>query len=318
MRAVRLSRTGQPLEDVEIDTPAPGRGEVAVAIRATGICHSDVHYCTEEGRARLPLIPGHEIAGVISDIGPDVRDFAPGDRVAIHYLVGEEMIGKELDGGYAESIVVPASNVVAVPSQVPFAHAAVMMCSTATAWHALKIANLRAGESVAIIGFGGLGASAVQLARILGAGRVIAVDVVDAKLRMAEEWGAIAVNAGTGDLTASLRGVDVVLDFATHGPTTVSALRALNPRGRLVFVGINLRSLELDPYSDLLVHERIVTGSADHTRDELVELLNLASEGRLDLDRAITLRVPLAAEAINQVHRDLHHGTRHLRTVIEM
>ncbi len=318
MRAVRLGRIGQPLEDVEIEAPLPGRGEVLVAIRAAGICHSDVHYCTEEGRATLPLIPGHEIAGEIASVGEDVADFAPGDRVAIHYLVGAEMIGKERDGGYAEAIVVPAANLISVPSEVPLTHAAVMMCSTATAWHALKVSSLRAGESVAILGFGGLGVSAVQLARILGAGRIIAVDVVDGKLRMAEEWGAVAVDARSPDFGEAIEGVDVVLDFATHAPTTTVALRSLATGGRLVIVGINLRSLEIDPYADLLVRERIITGSADHTREELVELMELAQSGRLEIGRAITRSVPLSAAAINEVHADLQRGTRHLRTVIEM
>lgn len=318
MRAVRLHQVGRPLEDVEVETRAPGAREVAVAIRAAGVCHSDVHYCTEPGRVIPPRILGHEIAGEITAIGSSVVGLAPGDRVAIHYLAGDGMIGKDLDGGYAESIVVPAWNAIPIPSNVEFAEAAVMMCSTATAWHALKIAGLRAGESLAILGFGGLGVSAIQLARVLGAGRIVAVDVIEEKLKLAEEWGAESVLGGNGDLTASLRGVDVVLDFATHGPTTLCALRALATRGRLVLVGINLRELEIDPYSDLLVYERILTGSSDHTRDELVELLELAREGRLEIRRAITRSVPLSAAAINEVLRDLTRGTRHLRTVIEM
>lgn len=317
MRAVRLTRNGSPLEDVLLPAAEPDDGEVAVEIRAAGICHSDLHYRNEPGRTSLPRILGHEIAGVISATGPGVKRLARGDRVAIHYLLDDgEMLGKERDGGYAETIVVPETNIVPVPDGVALEHAAVMMCSTATAWHALKLSGLRPGESLAILGFGGLGISAVQLAAILGAGRVVAVDVIDEKLRRAEEWGAIAIDGRRDDLATALEGIDVVLDFAGHGPTALTALRSLARGGRLVFVGINLRSFELDPYSDLLAPERRLLGSADHTRDELVELMDLAAAGRLDLARAITRTVPLAADAINDVLDDLQRGTPHLRSVI--
>lgn len=317
MRAVRLTRHRSPLEDAELPAPEPHPGEIAVRIEAAGICHSDVHYCDDEGRARLPVTPGHEIAGVVSAVGPDVAERMAGDRVALHYLLPDgDMLGKERDGGYAESIVVPASNAVTVPDEVPFDQAAVMMCSTATAWHALKLSGLQPGESLGILGFGGLGVSAAQLARVLAARRVVAVDVVDAKLRLAEECGAFAVDGRGANLAAALAGLDVVLDFAGHAQTTLTALRALPPGGRLIFVGIGLRKLELDPYADLLSGERRLIGCSDHTHDELVELMELARSGRLDLSRAITRTVPLAADDINGVLDDLRRGTPHLRTVI--
>ena len=150
MRAVRLTALKSPLVDEDIEEPTAGPGEALVEIRAAGICHSDAHYRAGGGTVALPLILGHEIAGVIA--GTD-------RRVALHYLHDDgRMLGKEVDGGYAERIVVPAANLVPIPDGVPFEAAAVMMCSTATAYHALRLASLRAGESVAIIGFGGLGA----------------------------------------------------------------------------------------------------------------------------------------------------------------
>ncbi|HEY8847968.1 MAG TPA: alcohol dehydrogenase catalytic domain-containing protein [Thermoanaerobaculia bacterium] len=159
MRAVRLLRFGAPLVDSEISDRHPGQGEVRVEIRAAGICHSDAHYRAGRGHLTLPLTLGHEIAGVTDS----------GERVAVHYLLPDgSMFGKEVDGGYAETIVVPRDNLIPIPDQVPFEQAAVMMCSTATAYHALRLASLQPGESLAILGFGGLGASAVQLARLLG------------------------------------------------------------------------------------------------------------------------------------------------------
>jgi propanol-preferring alcohol dehydrogenase len=220
------------------------------------------------------------------------------------------MLGKERDGGYAERIVVPAWNAVAVPAAVPLDQAAIMMCSTATALHALRVAPLRHGESVAILGFGGLGISALQLARALGAARVFAVDPVAAKLRLAAAMGAIP--AALDELPE----VDVALDFAGHEATALAALRRLAAGGRLVVVAINLRRLTLDPYADVLGRERRIVGCSDHTRDELAELMTLAARGAIDLSRAVSRRIPLSATAVNAALDDLESGTVHLRTVI--
>lgn len=340
MRAVRLHQQNQPLTDDEVPDPVPGAGELLIDVRAAGICHSDAHYRSGGGRVSLPLTLGHEIAGVVAGVGPGVEGVAAGDRVALHYLVscgacvecmrnGEQfcshgrMLGKDLDGGYAEWVVVPARNAVAIPNRVPFDQAAIMMCSTATAWHALKLSGLTPLESLAILGFGGLGISAAQLARTLGATRILAIDVMKEKLALAENLGATPVDASTGDLREALlsatgnRGVDVVLDFAGHTPASLSALRALAPGGRFLVVAINLRSLSLDPYADLLTRERRIIGCSDHTRNELFELMEMARTGQIDLSRAITRRVPLEARAVNEVLDDLEQGTSHLRTVIE-
>jgi 2-desacetyl-2-hydroxyethyl bacteriochlorophyllide A dehydrogenase len=206
---------------------------------------------------------------------------------------------------------VPVANAVPIPDEVPFDAAAVMMCSTATAYHALRLASLRAGESVAIIGFGGLGASAVQLAKAMGAGDVFAVDRVPEKLDVARSFGAIPA------AVEDLRGIDVALDFAGHPPTTLAAIRSLGRGGRIMIVAINLRELAIDPYRDVLATERHIIGVSDHTRDELLEVLELARRGDLDMSRVITRRVGLNAAAINAVLDDLDAGTAHLRTVVE-
>ena len=297
MRAVRLLRQGAPLEDAKVDDPQPRAGEIVVDVRAAGICHSDAHYRAGGGRVNLPLTLGHEVAGVISGTN---------ERVALHYLFDNgDMIGKERDGGYAERIVVERHNAIAIPDEVPFEHAAIMMCSTATAWHALKLAQIRAGESLGIIGFGGLGVSAIQLARVLGVSNVGVVDVVEEKLKLAKSFGAM-----------NLDSFDVALEFSGNPSAALAALRALKPGGRLIIVAINLRKLEIDPYSDVLAKERRIIGCSDHTRDELVELMQIARRGEIDLARAITRTVPLDANAINGVLDDLDRGTTHLRTVI--
>lgn len=304
MHAVRLTQLTAPLVDAGIPEPSVGNGDVLIEIRAAGICHSDAHYRGGGGSVTLPLTLGHEIAGVVSSTG---------QRVALHYLHDDgRMLGKEVDGGYAERIVVPAVNAVPIPDNISFEAAAVMMCSTATAYHALRLANLQPAESVAILGFGGLGASAVQLAHVLGASRVYAVDRVAEKLAIAESFGAIPT------AVEDLHDVDVVLDFAGHPATSLTALRSLNRGGRLMIVAINLRALEIDTYRDVLARERHIIGVSDHTRDELVELLDLAGRGAIDISRVITRRVALEAGAINEVLDDLDAGTRHLRTVIRL
>src|SRR3954470_8131010 len=303
MHAVRLTQLRSPLINDQIDEPIAGSGELLVDIRAAGICHSDAHYRAGGGSGNLPLTLGHEIAGVVAGTG---------QRVALHYLHDDgRMLGKEVDGGYAERIVVPAGNAVPIPDAVPFEVAAVMMCSTATAYHALRLASLRGGESVGIIGFGGLGASAVQLAKAMGAGDVFAVDRVPEKLDVARTFGAIPA------AVEDLRDIDVALDFAGHPPTTLAALRSLRRGGRIMIVAINLRELAIDPYRDVLAKERHIIGVSDHTRDELVALLAMAAQGQLDMGGVITRRVPLDAAAINGVLDNLDAGTAHLRTVIE-
>ncbi|MFZ2358982.1 MAG: alcohol dehydrogenase catalytic domain-containing protein, partial [Anaerolineae bacterium] len=209
MRAVRLAAVGRPLEMQEVLLPAVGPLDVLVQVRAAGICHSDAHYRAGVSPAGpLPLTLGHEVSGVVAQVGELVNGWRPGDRVCLHYLAtcghcaycnqGTEqfcatgqMIGKHRDGGYAEFIVVPARSVFPLPDAIPFEQGAVMMCSSATALHALRKGRLAAGESVAVFGAGGLGMSAIQLAQALGALRVFAVDRDAGRLALAERLGAI-------------------------------------------------------------------------------------------------------------------------------
>jgi D-arabinose 1-dehydrogenase-like Zn-dependent alcohol dehydrogenase len=190
MRAVRLVHVGKPLESAELAVPKIGPSDVLVRIEAAGICHSDEHYRAGISKIdNLPLTLGHEVAGTVERVGADVANLAPGDRVCVHYLVhcgtcefcvrgleqfcrSVQMIGKHRDGGYAEFIKVPGRNAFALPDEISFEVGAIMMCSSATALHALNKARLKSGDSVAIFGFGGLGFSALQLARALGCGNV--------------------------------------------------------------------------------------------------------------------------------------------------
>src|ERR1700682_5049602 len=206
MKAVRLAAIGSPLEETKIEIPSIGPCHVLIRVRAAGICHSDAHYRAGLSPVNVPpLTLGHEIAGVVETTGADVRNFKPGDRVCVHYLVtcgncafclagneqfcpSDEMMGKHRDGGYAEFIAVPERSVFRLPDEIPFEQGAIVMCSSATSLHALNKARLRAGETVAIFGIGGLGISAIQLARHLGAGKIFAVDINPRKLELAERF----------------------------------------------------------------------------------------------------------------------------------
>ena len=339
MRSVRLHRAGENLQDERLADPSPADHEILIEVRAAGICHSDAHYRRDPGRAKLPVTPGHEIAGVIAGRGARVDGFSEGDRVAIHYLVGcgtcaeclrgderfcpnAEMLGKDRDGGYSDRICVPTANAVPIPDSVSFDHAAVMMCSSATALHALRLAGFRPGESVLVVGFGGLGFSAVLLARALGARQVIAVDVVRGKLEAARSLGAETFDASQGPVEPGVRGltggrgVDIALDFAALPESRTAALRSLSAGGRLVLVALNDQPFSFDPYRDVLAKERRIIGCSDHLFGDLAELMELARTKKIDLSAAITRTVPLEAAAINAALDELEAGTSHFRTVI--
>ncbi len=343
MRAVRLSAPGRPVEDAEIPTPPCGPHDVLVRVRAAGICHSDVHY--RAGRSPvepLPLTLGHEAAGEIVEVGAAVHDRRVGDAVALHYLTtcascddcrhGREMfcseasmLGHFRDGGWAEYIVVPARNAVPLPPGTSFAHAAVMMCSSATSLHALRKGRLAAGESVLVIGAGGLGMSAIQLARILRASTVIAVDRDEGKLALATRFGAEVVQAtglSPAEVAAAVRsrtggrGVHVALELVGHADTVQTALLSLAPQGRAVVVGLNDVPVRVDTYRDLIGREAELIGSNDHLLSELHELMGYAASGALDLGPVVTNTVPLDAAAINAVLDALDRHAAPVRTVI--
>ena len=323
MKAVRLVETGQPLQMQEVPVPTVGEKDILVRIKAAGICHSDVHYRSGSSLVgRLPQTLGHEIAGIAEEVGPKVKDVAVGDRVCLHYLLtcgdchycrtGDEqfciqgrMLGKDCDGGYAEHISVPARNAVRLPDEISFEVGAVLMCSSATSFHALRKGRLEPGQTVAVFGAGGLGMSAIQLARAFGALEVYAVDINDDKLKLAEAYGAIPVNALRNDPVASIQrltkgnGVDVALEVIGLPSTMEQAVQSLAVMGRAVMVGIAAERIKIDSYRELIGKEAEVIGSADHLLWELPLLTEFVRQGALDLSRVVTQTVPLEAAAIN-------------------
>ena len=340
MKAVQLVEIGQPLQLNTLPLPVLREKDILIQVKATGICHTDEHYRAGIASvAFLPITLGHEVAGIVEKVGEGVDNFKIGDQVGVHYLVtcgtcsyclkgneqfcpSGEMIGKHRNGGYAEYIVVPASSVVALPENIPFEHGAIMMCSTSTSFHALRKGRLQAGESVAIFGAGGLGISAVQLSFIMGALEVFAIDIRADKLAIAEKYGAIPINAAQNDPIDSLKklkkgnGVDVALELVGLPLTMKQSVQSLGKMGRAVMVGLSDKSFEVNVFKEVLGKETEIIGCSDHLFSELPIVLEFARQGHLDFSHVVTQKIPLDADAINDVLNCLNQFQSHVRTVI--
>ena len=340
MKAIQLIEPGFPLELRDVPIPRVGPADVLVRVKAAGICHSDAHY--RAGRSRvhpLPLTLGHEVAGVIEQLGVQVLDLAKGERVCIHYMAtcgrcrycvqGSDqfcasgvMIGKFRDGGYAEFIVIPARSAFRLPQEIPFDQGAIMMCSSATSLHALNKARLKPGETVAIFGVGGLGASAIQLAKAMGAAKILAVDIRAGKLELAQKLGALPVDASICEPVAEIlrltdgRGVDVALELIGLPLTMQQAVRVLAIQGRAALAGITEKKLEIAPYAEILNKEAEIVGVSDHLAQELPLLMEWVSEGRLDLSGVVTRTIPLEPGPVNTTLDRLAEFGEDVRVVI--
>jgi propanol-preferring alcohol dehydrogenase len=340
MKAVRLINAGQPLELQEIPVPEIGSRDVLVQVKAAGICHSDAHYRAGVSPVEpLPLTLGHEVAGVVEQAGSAETNVDVGDRVCLHYMVtcgdciycsqGSEqfctsgqMLGKTRNGGYAEYIRVPARNAFLLPDSIAYEHGAIMMCSSATSFHALRKGRLEVGQTVAVFGVGGLGISAVQLAQAFGALDVYAVDINPDKLEMAQGYGAIPINAAETDAVAEIRrltggrGVDVALELVGLPLTVRQSIESLAVFGRAVLVGLGDKPAEIYPYVEFLCREAELIGSADHLAHELPILIEMAEQGMLDLSAVVTETVPLDAAVINEAMDRLESYGSDVRIVI--
>ena len=340
MRAVRLIQPGHPLQLCDVPVPVPAERDVLVRIRAAGICHSDAHYRCGRSRVEpVPLTLGHEVAGLVEAVGPMVTEWKHGDRVCVHYLAtcgtceycrrgieqfcpSAKMMGKHRDGGYADFVLMPAASLYRLPDEISFEAGAIMMCSSATALHALNKAKLGPGQSVAVFGLGGLGFSAVQIARALGATSVYGVDIKSSKLGWDTKLGFTAVNAAEAEPVKQIRdltdgrGVDVALELIGLPLTMRQAVSSLAIQGRAALAGITEQPLELDTYKDVLGREAEIIGVSDHLGAELPMLIDFARQGRLKLDPAISRVIPLAAQEINETLDRLEKFGDEFRVVI--
>ena len=340
MKAIRMVEPGKPLELQQIPIPSAGEQDVLVRVRAAGICHSDAHYrAGRSSMGTMPITLGHEVAGEVEWVGADVGTVKAGDRVCLHYNIscgecyycntGNEqfcttvrMIGHHIDGGYAEYVAVPARNAIPLPEEISFEEGATLMCASATALHALRRGRLKERETVAVFGVGGLGLSAVQLAKALGAVEVYAVDIKRDKLELASEYGAIPIDASRVDAVEEIRrltkgkGVDVALEMIGLPVTMKQTIGSVGVLGRAVIVGLSQIPLEVHPYQTLIGYEAEIVGSNDHLLQELPLLIDMARRKILDTSRVVSQRIPLDAERINRRLDDLETYTEDVRAVI--
>jgi len=340
MKAAVMRANDAPLalEEVQIDDPGPG--EVLVKTAASGICHSDLHVIEGGLPVPPPCILGHEPAGVVEAVGPGVSDFAPGDHVigcltawcgvcrfctaGRPYLCPTQFAGRppgtkarlRAQGGdpiaqfanlssFAERMLSPERALVKIRDDMPLDRACLIGCGVTTGLGAaLNTVRIPAGASVVIVGCGGVGLSALQGARIVGAGKIIAVDTQAWKFDLARKLGATeCVNAKDGDPVAAVQGLtgggaDFVFECLGSVPTVQQAVAMTGRGGTTVLVGV-VPVTQLVPISaaDLVLQEKNVTGSymgSNRFRFDMPKYVDFYLDGRLRLDEMISSRLPLA------------------------
>ena len=279
MKAWEFTGIDAPLRLADLPDPAPGPDEIVLEVRAAGLCHSDVSFVDgtiTELLGSVPIVLGHETAGVVTAVGDRVRDFAVGDRVGIPATT--EGPGTAVNGGFAEAVAVRADLAVHVPDGVPFEQAAPAMDAARTAYRAIStFGQVVAGMNVGIIGFGGLGSLATQIAMAVGA-QVYVAEVNEAAWPAAREMGAAGVSADIRDFEDV--GLDVVVDFAGFGTTTASAVDAVKHGGKVVQIGLARESATVS-MQKIVLKEVTLVGASNGEKSEAEAVLDLIAAGKL-------------------------------------
>jgi D-arabinose 1-dehydrogenase-like Zn-dependent alcohol dehydrogenase len=283
MRAIEIAKKGGPLELVERELPQPGRGEVRVKVEACGVCHSDS--VAKEGlfpNVPYPIVPGHEIAGVVDAVGEGVIGWSVGTRVGVGWFGGHcgrcepcrrgdlvdcrnlRIPGINYNGGYAEAMVAPADALALIPDELSAVDAAPLLCAGVTTYNALRESGARPGDLVAILGIGGLGHLGLQFAAKMGFRTVAIARGVD-KEPLARKLGAhVYLNSQTQDVAAELNklgGAKTILATVTSGKAMSSVIPGLAVRGKLVVVGVGMDPIPVSTL-DLISGSRSVVGHA--------------------------------------------------------
>ena len=358
MKAAVLPGVDTPLEtrdDIEIAPPGPG--EVRIKVVASGVCHSDLSVQNGTIPLPTPMVLGHEGAGIVEAIGQGVTRVAVGDHVVLSFVpaCGEcytcqhgqpyiceksaiQAAGGLLDGTtrltsagaplhqmaclgtFGEQAIVPEISLVKIPDDVPLDVAALIGCGVLTGvGAALNTANIMAGDTVAVIGCGGVGLNVIQGAKIAGATKIIAIDMFDSKLEMAKEFGAThTLNAGDGDPVGAVaalndgRGADVAFEVIGLGATIEQAINTARPGGEVILVGV--------PRMDVMVNLNVAFtwlylaktikgcwyGSSDVHAD-VPKLLDLWKKGELKLEELISKEITV--DQVNEAFSDMQAGT---------
>ena len=349
----------------EIPLPSPKAGEVLVKVAACGVCHTDLHVIKGEVTFPVPCVLGHEISGVVDEIGAGVDGVTVGDQVICSFIMpcgycyycvrgrddlcetffaknrlkgtlyDDESRLRRRDGsplamysmaGLADYAVVPATDVFPAPPNLPLTDACILGCAVMTAYGAVNNqAQVRPGETVVIVGVGGVGSYVIQMARAFGATELIAVDVRDDKLEAARNLGATqVVNAAETDAVREVlaltdgRGTDVAIEALGRPETVVNAFLMTRDGGRTVVIGIVPGQATAAIEVTRLVRRgiRLIGSYGCRVRTDMPNVLRLAGSGQISVSDPITRRYPLV-EA-DQAYQALNRGEIIGRAIVEM
>ncbi len=284
MKGWQFNNTNEPLELVEKQDPKATPGTVIINVKASGLCHSDVATLRDPGwlkiLAKVPIVLGHEIAGVISEVGEGVTDYKVGDKVGV-CPVGKDGLGpgNGRDGGYSNKVLVPACDLVKMPEGVTFAQAAAGTDAGMTSYHAMfNKGGAKPGMKVGVIGVGGLGQMATRAAVVKGC-EVYAVDTNPAARELAKEIGVKGVFENVSDLAQVAP--ELIVDYAGFGTTTADAIDAVAVGGTVVLVGMGKLETTINT-TNLILKSVQLKGSVGGTVEDVAAVYELMADRHLD------------------------------------
>ena len=313
MRAGRVTVSTRVFDVIDVATPNAGAGQVRIKVAAAGVCLSDVHFLDSTLSPGYlvgdQVTLGHEVAGVIDQVGTGVTTSAVGDRVVV--IAGERnaahqvtTMGFDYDGGWAEYVVTKAELVASIPDSLPFEQAAIIPDAVSTPWAAISsTAKMQEGESAVVFGVGGLGIHAVQLLKLIGCSKVIAIDPREDARSNALARGADFAFAPDDPELKKHRGLNAAFDFAGVSAVRKAALSLLGEQGRLVIVGIANEPIVIPNDMAFTYMRTQIMGHYGSEAHHVRELIEFAAQGRLDLSHSVTEVMPLerAAEALEKL-----------------
>ena len=299
MRAAVIESANEPLVLKDLPVPEPGPGQVRIAIRASGICGTDLHVWHGLFPVELPIVPGHEPVGIVDAIGDGVRSVRPGDRVGVSWAqrgcgtcpmcqklkakyCEESITWANLGGGHQEFMLAEETGCTLIPDAVSFEVAAPLFCAGFTVVSGYRNARPRPGDRVAVIGIGGLGHLALQVAKANGH-EVIAITSSANKRDEALSLGAdevLVVAKHAGEELAAMGGADVVISTSNGMEQNSQVLYGLRPEGRMVTMAVGAKPIQVDPTLALSKQISLI-GSMQNNREDMVEALDLAAAGKL-------------------------------------
>lgn len=329
MRAMIMAAIREPLVTQDVADPQPGPGQVRIRLHATGVCGTDVHVWHGELPVPLPLVLGHEPAGVIDKTGPGVLYPNMGDRVGVSWFqagcgrcrycqikkaqfCAEPKSWITNGGGYAEYMIAEAEGCTLLPDGLEWEPAAPLFCGGFSAMSAYRAARPQAGDRIAVIGVGGLGHLALQVAKAMGH-EVVAITNSPDKQQDAKSMGAddvLVVKDHVGQELTKMGGVDVVLSFSPSMKQNSQAVEGLRPGGRLVTTAVSAEPLQVDPVQ-MLFKQTSIIGSAHNDPADLLDILRLVAMGKVKPQLEI---YPL--DEINRVLARLAEGKVRHRAVV--